>query len=425
MRGWWGIWALVWGGAGCCSTAPPPPPAPSMPPISVELPPTRPTIPELDGKGLPQLAPRAVAGPQGKTFRRLAEGDCLLLAAANAAGASLLDDENQTPFTSRRCKATPAPLRQMLRYYTALELRNRAAADALERYYQLADAEARTDVLRKAFPVVDPLLARAKEARMRNVRYPLDPADLERQRSELESQLEQAELGSRLLNLDLKRRLGLPYEPADERLWPSGDFRIDPTPTNPDEAATAAVADRPELRGLRELRDKLTVEMLPELRELLHAGSPLLGANPTARGLSFSLVLQHIVHHKQVDAGALAELEVRRKQLSDLITQRERLIKDEARAAALTLNSQLVRATLARDRLQSWETRLAEAVKKREANQPGAELLEPQVRMEWLKAKAELIAEVAACHQARVRVRAAMGWLAWEAVGAAMPSTHP
>src|SRR5262249_17259761 len=101
------------------------------------------------------------------------------------------------------------------------------------------------------------------------------------------------------------------------------------------------------------------------------------------------------------------------------IAERERLIADEARAAALAVNSQRVRATLARDRFLAWDEKLADAVKKLDGKQPGAEFLEPQVRLEWLKAKAEGIGEVAAWHQARVRLRAAMGWLAWEAVGQA------
>ena len=41
-------------------------------------------------------------------------------------------------------------------------------------------------------------------------------------------------------------------------------------------------------------------------------------------------------------------------------------------------------------------------------------MVEAQARLEWLKARAELIAEVMAWHQARVRLRAAMGWLVWE-----------
>jgi hypothetical protein len=80
------------------------------------------------------------------------------------------------------------------------------------------------------------------------------------------------------------------------------------------------------------------------------------------------------------------------------------------------VNAQVQRAARARERFLILEVKLAEAVKKREANQPGAEFLEPQVRLEWLKAKGELAAEVAAWHQARVRYRAALGWLAWEAL---------
>ena len=84
-----------------------------------------------------------------------------------------------------------------------------------------------------------------------------------------------------------------------------------------------------------------------------------------------------------------------------------------------------VSATLARDRLRIWDEKLADAVKKRAANQPGAELLEPQVRMEWLKAKSELITEVAAWHRARVRYPASLGWLAWEAVGTNSSEVRP
>lgn len=388
----------------------------SLPLVSVELPHTAPNIPVLDGAVLPRLPARMVAGVDGSAFRRITERNCLLLGAAQAAGANLFDEENGVPLPRGSCYQ----LRPTLRYYTALELRNRSAADALERYFQLADAEARTDILRKSFTVIDPILAKATEAKEKGVRYPLDPADLERQRSQLLSQLEQAEFGSRLLNLDLKRRLGLSYQPADERLWPAGDFAIDPTPIDPDEAATAALADRPELRGLRALHDGLTLETLPDLRDLLSVGGTS-SAMP-----SLPAVLRLMIHRRRPDPALLAELAVRRKQLADLITARERLVADEARAAALAVNAQRIRATRARDRLIGWDEKLADAVKKRDANLLGAEFLEPQVRMEWLKAKGEVIAEVAAWHQARVRLRAAMGWLVWEAVGsAASPPNSP
>jgi hypothetical protein len=61
-----------------------------------------------------------------------------------------------------------------------------------------------------------------------------------------------------------------------------------------------------------------------------------------------------------------------------------------------------------------WAVKRADAIKKREANQPGAELLEAQITLEWRKAQAEALGEVMAWHRARVRLKAAQGWLAWE-----------
>jgi hypothetical protein len=415
MRGRWRAWVLVLIAAGCRAPCPVAPRAavPSVASVAIELPTTRPTVPVLDGKGLPKLASRPSTGPEGKTFLRLTESDCLRLAAAHTGAANALDEENRVPPAADDCGERDS-LRRTVRYHAALELRNRAAADALDRYFQLTDAEARADLLRKAFPLIDDLHDRAKRAKAAGVRFPLDPADLERQRSEQVSQLEQAELASRLLNLDLKRRIGRQYEPADERLWPEGDFAIDPAPVDPQEAVNAALADRPELRGLRALYYGLTPDTLPDARDYLKAANSLLGTSRPP--LPLRRLARVLERNPGPDPATLAELEVRRKQLYDWIAVREREVADEARAAALSLNAQTTRASLARDRLRASEEKLAEAVKKREGNQPGAELQEPQVRLEWLKARAEVVTEVAAWHQARVKLKAAQGWLAWETV---------
>lgn len=415
MGGRWPTWVLMLTAAGCHAPASVTPraPVPTVAPVTIDLPTTKPTVPMLDGKGLAKLPPRTVAEPTG-TFRRITEPDCLRLGAAHAATANLLDDEGRVPVPRDSCESAADGLRRVLRYHTALELRNRAAADTLERFFQLADTEARTDLLRQAFPVIDELLSKARAAQAAGVRFPLEVADLERQRSQLESQLEQAELGSRLLNLDLRRRLGLPAQPTDERLWPAGEFAIDPEPADPNDAVAAALADRPELRGLRALYHGLSVDTLPDVRELLGTGGVTPGAGVETKSLRLRLLLRKLGPDP---ATLAAEVEVRKKQLFELIAARERAVADEARAAALVVNSQRTRVSLARDRMLNWQEKLAEAAKKREANQPGAEWLEAQTRLEWLKAKAELAAEVAAWHQARVRLRAAQGWLAWEAAG--------
>ena len=122
-------------------------------------------------------------------------------------------------------------------------------------------------------------------------------------------------------------------------------------------------------------------------------------------------------NHRGPDPKDVAEVAVRRKQLADLLAARERDIADEARAAVVSLNAQTRRVQLARDRLDARTAQRADAARKRAANQPGAELLESQATLDWLKARAEVVGEVMAWHQARVRLKAAQGWLAWEALG--------
>src|SRR5207249_3683041 len=146
--------------------------------------------------------------------------------------------------TKKGCDTPESRTRQMVRYYAALELRNQSAAAALERFFQLADAEARAGLVRQVVPVIDRLRDKAEKARAAGVRYPLDPAELDRQRGQLLGQLEQAETGVRLLNLDLRRRLGLPADSV-ERLWPTGDFGVDGGEADEVAAVAAALAERP------------------------------------------------------------------------------------------------------------------------------------------------------------------------------------
>lgn len=414
MRGSFGACAVAFSLlAGCRFHAPAPPtprqPVPTVAPVTADFPLTKATRTEPDLRTLAKTPVRQISAAEEASYRRLTEPVCQALAAKHAALADALDDEGRVP---PKCESPADALKQTVRFHAALELRNRAAADALDRFFQLANAEASTDFLRDAFPVLDDLIATAKAARAADVRFPLDPADLERQRSQTRTQLEQAETGSDLLNIDLKRRLGLP--PAGERLWPSGEFGIGTEVVDANTAVNAALADRPELRGLRAVQANLSLDTLSVAREALRAGNPLLGAGafPVRSGLA-----RVVLKHRGPDPNDVAEVAVRRKQLADLIAARERDIADETRAAVVSLNAQTRRVQLSRDRLDARTAQRADAAKKREANQPGAELLEAQVALDWLKARAEVVGEVMAWHQARVRLKAAQGWFAWECLG--------
>ena len=65
--------------------------------------------------------------------------------------------------------------------------------------------------------------------------------------------------------------------------------------------------------------------------------------------------------------------------------------------------------------IEHWRAKLEEVEKQQQAGIPLAGLQVSQAKLEWLKARADLASEVMAWHQARIRLRAAMGWLVEEA----------
>ena len=417
MRRRWAACVLACA-VGCHGPAPAPvrplPLRPSVAEPKAELPFVEPAAFRPDLSNLPKADLSTLPRTSGFTHRGLSEPACVALAARHAAAANLLDDENRIPPGASTGAARLSALRGEVRYFAALELRNEAVAAALERFFQLAETESRAGLARESFPILDGMHAKAVAARKADVRYPLDAADVRRQISQLMTQLEQADGAVRVLNIDLRRRLGLPSGPADERLWPTGDFGIDPTPVDAEPAVTAALADRPELRGLRTLYNGLTADTLAAAREQLRGAAP---AIPGGRRLALLLALAKCLGHAPDPAATdAAELEVRRKQLFDTIADRERAVADETRAAAAMLNAQAKRATLARDRADAAKAKVDDMAKQREAKLPGADLLEFQARLDWLQARSGLVAEVMAWHQARVKLKAAQGWLAWEAM---------
>lgn len=362
-----------------------------------DLPTVRPTQLEPAAEKLPIVdTGSAAAGGSAAAdaFRGLDERTCQCLAAKMSSLANGFDAENERVGLAlvrrKQCPPGPSAVLSDARYHAAIHARNTTAAEALESYYKLADTEAKADLLARGLTTFDKL--RAEAAKLRTAGLPAPAADdLLRRRVQLLLDAEQADSGIRRLNIDLKARLGLDVS-GPERLWPTADLNVVPAPIDADAAVQTALETRADLRLLRGLYHGLNAETLDAVREQLSMLRPPV---PFARRLDVAA------------ASAAAEIETRRKQLYAMIADRERQIGAEVRAAVIALDSAAKRVALANRRAVETHGKPADKA---------AETL--QAELEWYKARAELMTEITAYHQARVKLRAVQGLLGWECVNA-------
>lgn len=406
--GAWLAAAVVAAGCHAPPTAPAPPPSAPLP--SPELPIVAPTSLEPDSKTLPTLDPLAAkpddVAPPPAGYRGLTEEVCRREAAARASAAGLFNQENRIPPRAevrRNFSPEADALTREVRDHLAAEGRNRAAAEALDEYFQLADAEGRGELMRATLPVLDRLRETVRKARAEGVRVPVDPNELDRQRAGLLGLLSQADAGARALDVDLKRRIGVPGR-TPERLRPVGGLGVSAEPPDVEAAVRTAVESRPDLLALRTVYLQLSPETLPVVRELVRGrlgpGGGLVGGERVLARLVLARA-----RARRLDAAALAELEVRRQQLYDLIAEHERQAADEVRAAAVALSSQTTQVALTRWKAEHLAAQVAEA-------KPRGPLAELAAELETYRARAEVVAAVTAWHRARVKLLAAQGLLA-------------
>jgi hypothetical protein len=409
----WLVAAAVALGCHAPPTAPAPPPSAPLPPP--ELPVVSPTPLEPDYKTLPTVDPLTATpddvAPPPAGYRGLTEEVCRREAAARASAAGLFNQENRIPprvEVRRNFSPEAGALTREVRAHLAAEGRNRAAAEALDELFQLADAEGRGELMRATMPVLDRLRATVSKARAEGVRVPVDPDELDRQRASLLGLISQADAGARALDIDLKRRIGVPGR-TPERLRPVADFGVSADPPDVEAAVRIAVESRPDLLALRSVYLQLSPETLPVVRELIRGrlgpGGGLVEGDSVRGALVRPLLALLLGRSKRLDAAAAAELEVRRRQLFELIAERERQAADEVRAAAVALAGQTTQVALARWKAEQLAAQVAEA-------KPQGPLQELAAELERYRARAEVVAAVMAWRRARVKLLAAQGLLA-------------
>jgi len=383
-----------------------PPPAPPAVALATKI--------EPDYQTLPLVEPGSDAGEMRPPGRGLSEAEVGRVAAGRALKANLLVAESGVP---RAVLTDPNgvpssqegddSLLHEVRELAAAEARNRAASEALVSYFQLADAEGRGDILRKIVILLDQLKATVRDAKAKGAKVPVEPEELDRQRAGLLGLLGQADLGAKLLDLDLKRRLGLPGTSAD-RLLPAGDFgMVVPIPTAA-VAVAQALERRPDLVAIRTVYLRLTPDTLPTVRDYVRTLPGLAGL--VGVGLPQLPLVRRAAERRMapsvaaLDALRGAEVEARRRQLWAVIDEKERGAADEVRAAAAAVAEQSRQVGLARWRAEQLIDKAAD-----EKKQSKGPILERLAEIEALRARADVIAAVMQWHQARVRLTTAMG----------------
>lgn len=375
--------------------------------------------------------PAAIAPlvPRKFIYRALTAEQCRCLAVRNAEAAQLLDAERQgiaeraahSAWRRTRTQEELAEIQQAILFHAAEEIRNRNAAAALELYYHLAEAEARADLVEQSLEILHDVSEKLQDMKSKGLRLPVDYEVLARQQMEGETQQIQLQQAAEQLNSELIRLLGLYGCHPDERLWPAGDFPMPSEPIGVETALARGLAQRPELVLLREVEDKLDVRTLPAVNQLAKSFNALLGMIEQPPRLPLAALLLRSLHG---GSAAGIEVEVRRQQLQQQREDRERAVATEIRQAVRTLAAQQQLVALAHRKVRSWETGVRELEDRHQQGLTSVTEM-AMAKLDWLRARGDLVKERMAWHIAYVKLHQAQGALPLECLDVTVPAPCP
>ncbi|MCS7306687.1 MAG: hypothetical protein NZ602_16460 [Thermoguttaceae bacterium] len=374
---------------------------------------------------------------QGVLYYALTDRQCQALAAAHAVWGNILDEESELLVPLVRRQRTPrarsAALQSDLLRYAALAERNRAAADALELFYRLAEAEAHWDLCQAALD----LIAKARAEKPPGGNWPVSASDspksapAEKEDSEIQSspnsplseplasesleqalqrwQNHQAELNQKIedLNSQLRAMLGADLGECG-RIWPTVTIWVKPETLDVETAVQQGLDQRAELRALRRLLRGIDANDLSAVRRALEQWHPALGATPSR----FPAVAQWLGTAPQHMEAATRQLQIR-----FLLAYREKEVEEQIRQKARQLQTALAELIQAQARYQA-------AVRVSGQKIPAGHALSPtlssqpqtpspiSLQLAIYEAQTALVSRVVAWRIAEVRLMEAMGILA-------------
>jgi hypothetical protein len=212
-------------------------------------------------------------------------------------------------------------LRQRLLALRELELRNRAAGQALEIFYRILESDLRREPLVRQQQALDQLLDQFDAQKAKGLALPADEPIMRRQRTTLVTQRTILERSSERLRDQLAVLTGF----SDGlQLSVTDDVHVQPVALDGAEAVEVAWRNRPDLQQVELVRTALNLNTLPLARAVVSAASPGLGAPPGVRNVL------DLVHRGSIKN---SEVAARATQLAHLSEARRHEIAAEIRAA--------------------------------------------------------------------------------------------
>jgi hypothetical protein len=343
-----------------------------------------------------------------REYRHLSAAECRLLAVRNAPLADDLDNhpDNTPPNCPHLHKNQPeaAHLSRLVRGYAADELRNRAAADALELYWKVAVAEGQFDLALAAHDILRVQLAAAEKAVKAGLADRADADRFRRQLLDIESQMARLEAALAVLNAGLVGHLGLaPSDPLP--LWPIDPLKVGGEEVAVEEAVEIARQYRPDLNVLRTLA--ASEDFGGNLaRGVLNGVNPLIATQDPLNPLVAVMAMM-----KKEPTRVEGKLHA---QVVKLLATRERQAEAEVRSAAATLRGTRIAIGAKAAEIANLREKVADLEKRVAAGVAGAEAQLVVARLDLLKLRGEIVQLAADWHIAEVKLRQATGMLVRE-----------
>ena len=340
--------------------------------------------------------------------RRLEPRQCQCLAAEQSTVGRLLDAESRIASGSGGCRgqddAASDCLRRRVLSARSIHERNCSAADALELFYRLAEADGTSGWLDDALEELGEALHDCAALKSQGIDTGVDERSLRQQRSELIERRNTARHAMRQLDGQLRVMLGLPAEPSI-RLEAAVEPRIVPELFDAAAAVERALERRGDLAALVALESASGVETLPALRGALQVVQPGLGTASSAG--------RHVLGKLLADRAQQCELQSRRRQIAELAEASRRQVEQEVRQAVSAAETALAAVRLAVQRRDDLLSRLKSLEKKRDADGVTSFDLRAE-RLKSIEAEIDLLHRAIEWKIAIVRLKKAEGALAWE-----------